>query len=97
MFPIILDFQEQVQGTSYEKTENVEPIELYSELLEKVSKGGGENAIFRHTQKNKKLLVRERLKLLLDDEPFLELSPFAGLDMPYGDVPAAGCLTGMFT
>ncbi|XP_042318741.1 methylcrotonoyl-CoA carboxylase beta chain, mitochondrial-like isoform X2 [Sceloporus undulatus] len=70
-------------------------IQRYSELLEKVSKGGGENAIFRHTQKNKKLLVRERLKMLLDDEPFLELSPFAGLDMPYGDVPAAGCLTGI--
>lgn len=62
----------------------------------KVSKGGGKDAILRHTQKNKKLLVRERLKMLLDDERFLELSPFAGLDMPYGDVPAAGCLTGRF-
>lgn len=66
------------------------------ELLAKVSKGGGENATFRHTQKNKKLLVRERLRMLLDDEVFLELSPLAGLDMPYGDVPAAGCLTGRF-
>ncbi|KFU87323.1 hypothetical protein M959_05740, partial [Chaetura pelagica] len=65
------------------------------ELLERVSKGGGENAILRHTQRNKKLFVRERLKLLLDDESFLELSPLAGLDMPYGDVPAAGCLTGI--
>uniref|UniRef100_A0A670IVN3 methylcrotonoyl-CoA carboxylase n=1 Tax=Podarcis muralis TaxID=64176 RepID=A0A670IVN3_PODMU len=70
-------------------------IQRYSELLVKVSKGGGKDAILRHTQKNKKLLVRERLKMLLDDESFLELSPFAGLDMPYGDVPAAGCLTGI--
>ncbi|XP_051481475.1 methylcrotonoyl-CoA carboxylase beta chain, mitochondrial-like [Apus apus] len=70
-------------------------IRRYSELLERVSKGGGENAILRHTQRNKKLFVRERLKLLLDDESFLELSPLAGLDMPYGDVPAAGCLTGI--
>ncbi|KFR15573.1 hypothetical protein N306_13108, partial [Opisthocomus hoazin] len=65
------------------------------ELLETVSKGGGENAILRHTQRNKKLFVRERLKLLLDDESFLELSPLAGLNLPYGDVPAAGCLTGI--
>ncbi|XP_065593262.1 biotin-dependent 3-methylcrotonyl-coenzyme A carboxylase beta1 subunit-like [Cyrtonyx montezumae] len=70
-------------------------IKRYSELLQVVSKGGGENAISRHTQRNKKLFVRERLKLLLDDEPFLELSPLAGLSMPYGDVPAAGCLTGI--
>ncbi|XP_073213479.1 methylcrotonoyl-CoA carboxylase beta chain, mitochondrial-like isoform X4 [Lepidochelys kempii] len=70
-------------------------IQRYSELLCKVSKGGGENAILRHTQRNKKLLVRERLRMLLDDETFLELSPFAGVDLPYGDVPAAGCLTGI--
>ncbi|XP_044157545.1 biotin-dependent 3-methylcrotonyl-coenzyme A carboxylase beta1 subunit-like [Bufo gargarizans] len=67
----------------------------YTELLEKVKLGGGENAILRHTQRNKKLLVRERLKRLLDDETFLELSPFAGLGLPYGDVPSAGCLTGI--
>ncbi|XP_065265644.1 methylcrotonoyl-CoA carboxylase beta chain, mitochondrial-like [Emys orbicularis] len=70
-------------------------IQRYSELLCKVSKGGGESAILRHTQRNKKLLVRERLRMLLDDETFLELSPFAGFDLPYGDVPAAGCLTGI--
>ncbi|XP_006037694.2 methylcrotonoyl-CoA carboxylase beta chain, mitochondrial-like [Alligator sinensis] len=33
--------------------------------------------------------------MLLDDEPFLELSPFAGHNLPYGDIPAAGCLTGI--
>ncbi|CAB1446669.1 unnamed protein product [Pleuronectes platessa] len=32
---------------------------------------------------------------LLDDEDFLELSPFAGLGLPYGDIPSAGCLTGI--
>ncbi|XP_068098577.1 methylcrotonoyl-CoA carboxylase beta chain, mitochondrial-like [Hyperolius riggenbachi] len=67
----------------------------YLELLQKVKEGGGENAILRHTQRNKKLLVRERLKMLLDDENFLELSPFAGLGLPYGDVPSAGCLSGI--
>lgn len=66
----------------------------YIELSEKVRKGGGDNAITRHIKRNKKLLVRDRLRLLLDDEDFLELSPFAGLGLPYGDIPSAGCLTG---
>ncbi|KAK2835155.1 hypothetical protein Q5P01_015639 [Channa striata] len=68
---------------------------MFIELREKVRKGGGDNAIARHTQRNRKLLVRDRLRLLLDDEDFLELSPFAGLDLPYGDIPSAGCLTGI--
>ncbi|KAG7266198.1 hypothetical protein CRUP_012627 [Coryphaenoides rupestris] len=67
----------------------------YEELMKKVRKGGGDNAIARHTQRNKKLLVKDRLRLLLDDDDFLELSPFAGLDLPYGDIPSAGCLTGI--
>ena len=66
----------------------------FIELSEQVMKGGGENAIARHTKRNKKLLVRDRLRLLLDDDDFLELSPFAGLGLPYGDIPSAGCLTG---
>ncbi|NXH03037.1 MCCB carboxylase, partial [Loxia leucoptera] len=65
------------------------------ELLERVKEGGGENAVLRHTQRNKKVFVRERLRLLLDHADFLELSPLAGLHMPYGNVPAAGCLTGI--
>ncbi|XP_051928912.1 biotin-dependent 3-methylcrotonyl-coenzyme A carboxylase beta1 subunit-like [Hippocampus zosterae] len=67
----------------------------YAELNEKVTKGGGDSAIARHTQRNGKLLVKDRLRLLLDDEDFLELSRFAGLGLPYGDIPSAGCLTGV--
>ncbi|XP_069088556.1 methylcrotonoyl-CoA carboxylase beta chain, mitochondrial-like isoform X2 [Pleurodeles waltl] len=68
----------------------------YSELYETVLQGGGEHAIARHTQRNKKLLVRERLRMVLDNsEPFLELSPLAGLRLPYGDIPSAGCITGV--
>lgn len=66
----------------------------FTELSEKVRKGGGDNAIARHTQRNKKLLIRDRLRLLLDDEDFVELSPFAGLGLPYGDIPSAACMTG---
>lgn len=67
----------------------------YIEFIEKVKQGGGANAVARHTQRNKKLLVRDRLRLLLDDDDYLELSPFAGLGLPYGDIPSAGCLTGI--
>ncbi|XP_037326350.2 methylcrotonoyl-coenzyme A carboxylase 2 isoform X1 [Pungitius pungitius] len=67
----------------------------YNECREKIKKGGGEKAMERHTLRNRKLLVRDRLRLLLDDEDFLELSPFAGLGLPYGDIPSAGCLTGV--
>nr|XP_033781431.1 methylcrotonoyl-CoA carboxylase beta chain, mitochondrial-like isoform X2 [Geotrypetes seraphini]XP_033781432.1 methylcrotonoyl-CoA carboxylase beta chain, mitochondrial-like isoform X2 [Geotrypetes seraphini]XP_033781434.1 methylcrotonoyl-CoA carboxylase beta chain, mitochondrial-like isoform X2 [Geotrypetes seraphini] len=67
----------------------------YRELIEQVSRGGGEKAVLRHTERNKKVLVRDRLRMLLDDEDFLELSPFAGLGLSHGDVPSAGCLTGV--
>ncbi|XP_023284698.1 methylcrotonoyl-CoA carboxylase beta chain, mitochondrial-like [Seriola lalandi dorsalis] len=67
----------------------------FIDFSEKVRKGGGESGIARHTKRNRKLLVRDRLRLLLDDEDFLELSPFAGLGLPYGDIPSAGCLTGI--
>ncbi|XP_039567476.1 methylcrotonoyl-CoA carboxylase beta chain, mitochondrial-like isoform X2 [Passer montanus] len=70
-------------------------IKRHSELLERVKEGGGQKAVLRHTRRNKKVFVRERLRLLLDDADFLELSPLAGLHLPYGDVPAAGCLTGI--
>uniref|UniRef100_A0A8C7IY17 methylcrotonoyl-CoA carboxylase n=1 Tax=Oncorhynchus kisutch TaxID=8019 RepID=A0A8C7IY17_ONCKI len=63
--------------------------------MEKVKKGGGENAVKRHTQRNKKMLVTDRLRMLFDDGYYFELSPFAGMGLPYGDIPSAGCLTGI--
>lgn len=57
--------------------------------------GGGERAIKRHTEVNKKIVVRERLKLLLDNEnDFLEIGTLAGWNMDYGDIPAAGIVIG---
>ncbi|XP_050689313.1 biotin-dependent 3-methylcrotonyl-coenzyme A carboxylase beta1 subunit-like [Eriocheir sinensis] len=58
--------------------------------------GGGEKGIALHVKKNRKILPRDKLKLLLDsDSDFLELSLLAGLGMEYGDVPAAGSITGI--
>ncbi|XP_074077310.1 biotin-dependent 3-methylcrotonyl-coenzyme A carboxylase beta1 subunit-like isoform X2 [Macrotis lagotis] len=66
----------------------------YSELLGKVCQRE-KGDILRHTQENHKLLVRDRLRLVLDDDDFFELSPLAGYDLPYGTVSNAGCLTGI--
>jgi len=47
-------------------------------------------------RKQEKLLVRERLKLLLDPgTPFLELSSLAANEAYGGEVPGAGCVTGI--
>lgn len=55
--------------------------------------GGGERSVARH-QKRGKLLVRERIELLLDqDAPFLELSPLAGWGTDYA--VGGGLVTGI--
>ena len=70
-------------------------IEKYKQTIDIARAGGGEKAIERHTKRNKKLLIEDRLKLLLDDDAdLLELSANAGIGMAYGDVPRAGVFTG---
>ena len=52
-------------------------------LLQQASLGGGQQAAERHRGRGK-LLVRERIALLIDpDSPFLELSPLAGYQTNY--------------
>ena len=71
---------------------------LVGELREKlgaVRKGGSEEASARHTKRGK-LLVRERIALLLDpDTSLLEFSPLAAHDMYGGDVPSASLVAGI--
>jgi acetyl-CoA carboxylase carboxyltransferase component len=62
------------------------------EAQERVLAGGGERYVARHRERGK-LLVRERIDLLLDrDSPFLELSPLAGwgTDDPVGGALVCG-------
>ncbi|PWQ99491.1 carboxyl transferase domain-containing protein [Leucothrix pacifica] len=72
---------------------------VVADLREKVSEislGGTERAREKHLSRGK-LLVRERIRLLLDEAtPFLEISQFAGYEM-YGDdkVPAGGVVAGI--
>src|ERR671929_928853 len=71
---------------------------LVADLREKsaaIALGGDEASRKRHLSRGK-LLVRERIRLLLDPgSPFLELSAFAAYGMYDGAVPAAGIITGI--
>ncbi|XP_070195809.1 methylcrotonoyl-CoA carboxylase beta chain, mitochondrial-like isoform X2 [Littorina saxatilis] len=70
--------------------------EVFKSALAVAHAGGGAKAIERHTQRNKKMVVEDRVKALIDeDTPFLELSPLAGFMMEYGTVPRAGVITGI--
>jgi len=64
--------------------------------MERISKGGGEEAVKRALKRGK-LLVRDRINQLVDPgSPFLELSMYAGEDL-YGkdSVPCGGLVTGI--
>ncbi|GAB1601179.1 methylcrotonoyl-CoA carboxylase beta chain, mitochondrial-like isoform X1 [Argonauta hians] len=68
----------------------------YRKLLNESLSGGGARSIERHTKFHKKLLARERVKQVLDDDSsFLELSQIAGMGMEYGNIPQAGILSGI--
>ncbi len=72
--------------------------ELTADLDKKVGVirlGGSEEARKKHRARGK-LLVRDRIKELLDPgSPFLELSQFAAWDMYGGGIHAAGIVTGI--
>ena len=91
--------QSKIDRNSLEYKENYEnlkkKVQEYKEILEKIEQGGPEEAKKKHIQRGK-LLVRERIKLLIDKgTKFLELSPLAGYQVYEEDVPAAGIITGI--
>ena len=60
--------------------------------------GGGEKGAARHVKVNKKVLVRDRIRGILDEGGeggTFELSVTAGMGMEYGDVPCAGSISMM--
>src|SRR5215469_10861647 len=70
-------------------------VQQMRERIEQVKLGGPPQARSRHTERGK-LLVRERIRRLLDPgTPFLELSTLAAFGM-YGDeAPGSGLVTGV--
>ena len=67
----------------------------FGRKAEKITRGGSESARKKHTERGK-LLVRERIRNLVDTgTPFLELSLFAGWEMYGGEISAGGIITGI--
>ena len=65
------------------------------EAVERVRQGGPEQSRRRHLERGK-LLVRDRIKKLLDPQSaFMELSPLAAWGMYEDEAPGAGIVTGM--
>ncbi len=70
-------------------------VRALKKILNQIVLGGNEAARVRH-QAHGKLLVRERIRLLLDYETeFLELSPLAGFELYEERLPAGGIITGI--
>ncbi|MFH2094664.1 MAG: carboxyl transferase domain-containing protein, partial [Bacteroidota bacterium] len=70
-------------------------MEKYRNILKEVTRGGSEDAIEKH-KKRGKLLARERINLLVDQNtPFLELSPLAAFGQYKDEFPSAGIVTGI--
>jgi acetyl-CoA carboxylase carboxyltransferase component len=88
-----VDTSSEQYRTNYD--DNKRLVEQLRERLDQVRPGGPQKVIDRHKQRGK-LTVRERLKVLFDDNtPFLELSPLAAWDMYDNQAPAASMVTGI--
>jgi len=74
---------------------NLELLDQLRTRLGSVTLGGPEKARDKHQSRNK-LLVRDRINLLLDpNTPFLELSPLAANGQYKNQFPSAGLVTGI--
>jgi 3-methylcrotonyl-CoA carboxylase beta subunit len=77
------------------KEEYLKLLNRYKGIHKEVIKGGPEKARKLHKERGK-LLVRERIDLLVDaNTPFLELSPLAAYDQYDNGFPSAGIVTGI--
>ena len=72
-----------------------ELIKTYNERIQLVSQGGSERSVNKH-HKRGKLLARERINLLVDENTsFLELSTLAAYNLKDNEFPSAGIVTGI--
>jgi 3-methylcrotonyl-CoA carboxylase beta subunit len=95
----MVNFQSKVDITDEKFLENLEQnvllLDQYRVRFRSVMTGGGPELQKKHTDRGK-LLVRDRISLLLDsDSEFLELSPLAAIDMYDDQAPGAGIVTGI--
>lgn len=95
-FPVL---ESSIDTTSSKFQSNLEKSNVledeYAKILQSARDGGGPKAIERHTKRNRKLLVQDRIKLLFDEgSDMLELCAITGSKMEYADVPGSGTVTG---
>ncbi len=70
-------------------------LEVLRERLRTVAEGGGVAMVKRHHARNK-IVVRDRIDMLVDPlSPFLELCPLAAFGLYGNEVPAAGLVIGI--
>ncbi len=82
---------EYKENYGYQKSK----IEEYLKILNEIKRGGAEEAREKHIKRGK-MLVRERIDLLLDPgSPFIELNPLASYGMYENQAPQAGIITGI--
>ncbi|HZL09265.1 MAG TPA: carboxyl transferase domain-containing protein [Prolixibacteraceae bacterium] len=91
--------QSELRNNSVEFQDNFrnydQILKIFRERLAQVSSHGSEVAVEKHRSRGK-LLARERINLLLDQQtPFLELSSFAAYNQYENAFPSAGIITGI--
>jgi len=87
----------QISSEEFRKNREVivPQVEKLRAEIERVRAGGPEHARKRHLERGK-LLARERVRKLLDEQsPFLELSTLAAHGMYGGEAPGASIVTGI--
>lgn len=84
---------DSVYQANYQAME--EQVGLLKGRMSEIQKGGGEAAVQKHTSRGK-LVARDRINALLDeDSPFLELSTLAAYEIYDNVAPGAGIVTGI--
>ena len=93
-FPTLQTPLDIKDNTAYQRSEKAE--KSYLKTLFTCQSGGGDRGVHKHVVVNKKILARDRIRHILDeDSDFFEICPTAGMDLDYGDVPGAGTVTGI--
>jgi len=96
-FPVLSD---SIDTSTTDATKALTVAKAADEELQKLKEvcrqGGGERGIARHVKLNRKVLVRDRVRSLLDPGCDLwELCMTAGMGLEYGDVPTGGVVAGV--
>ncbi len=77
------------------RDEYLKLLSRFKETLATIKQGGPEQAVLRHKERGK-LLVRDRIDLLVDrNTPFIELSALAAFGLYDNGFPSAGIITGI--